>query len=173
MMTYPHNGLDGCGFLDDHAPVAVNPAIGFGDSENKGGQPPTAAIFTSVTHHKCVHFMAGRGGDTFGYAGFLCTGSPTPPCACHPHLAMGERVKTYKGLPMFLSILSAFRALITPRTIPVSTLPTQAEARALAALLVAHGRSAVIVAASPGYTVSEVDMTFAKPQPANLRPPLI
>lgn len=154
--TSTRSALDGCVQLDDHAAVAVNPATGFGDPERKGGQPPFAAIFTSVTHHWCVLLMAGLGGETFGSAGILFAGSPTSPCACHPHLAMGRQVKTEKGFTMPKSIKRALRALFAPRSIPVSTLPTQAEARALGALLVAQGRRAVIAPAAQGFTVCEV-----------------
>lgn len=54
------------------------------------------------------------------------------------------------------SIKRALRALFAPRSIPVSTLPTQAEALALGALLVAQGRRAVIAPAAQGFTVCEV-----------------
>ncbi|MEH6460380.1 hypothetical protein [Chitinimonas sp. JJ19] len=57
-------------------------------------------------------------------------------------------------MPML--ILRALRALFPTRAVPVSTLPTQAQAYALAALLVAHGRNAVIAPAAQGFTVSEV-----------------
>ena len=54
------------------------------------------------------------------------------------------------------SIHRAIRALFPVTAVPVSTLPTLAEARALAALLVAQGRRASIAPAAHGYTVSEV-----------------
>ncbi|WP_374536660.1 hypothetical protein [Chitinimonas taiwanensis] len=57
---------------------------------------------------------------------------------------------------MCKSVLRALRAVFPPRAIPVSTLPTQAEARALGALLVAQGRRAVIAPAAQGFTVCEV-----------------
>lgn len=54
------------------------------------------------------------------------------------------------------SISRALRALFPLHTVPVSTLPTHAEARALAALLTCRGKRAVIYPAQRGYTVSEV-----------------
>lgn len=57
---------------------------------------------------------------------------------------------------MPMSVLRALRAVFPPRSIPVSTLPTQAEARALGALLVAQGRRAVIAPAAQGFIVCEV-----------------
>lgn len=54
------------------------------------------------------------------------------------------------------ALTRALRALFPVTTVAVSTLPTLAEARALAALLVAHGRRACIAPAARGFTVSEV-----------------
>ena len=67
--------------------VLFNSGTGFGDPTDKADSRhlrlflrPLHTIGTSLS-------MAGHGGDTFGYAGFLIAGSPTLPCACHPRLA--------------------------------------------------------------------------------------
>ena len=52
--------------------------------------------------------------------------------------------------------LRAFRALFPVYAIPVSTLPTLPEARALAVLLVSRGKSVTIQPAAQGFAVSEV-----------------
>lgn len=52
--------------------------------------------------------------------------------------------------------LRALRAIRPVLLIPVSTLPTRAEATALARLLVVQGRRAVILPAAQGFNVSEV-----------------
>lgn len=57
-------------------------------------------------------------------------------------------------MPKFLC--RALRALFPLHSKPVSTVPTQVEARALAALLISRGKRAVVYPASHGYTVSEV-----------------
>jgi len=54
------------------------------------------------------------------------------------------------------SIRRAVRALFPLTARPVSTLPSLAEARALAALLVAQGRRVSIAPTAHGFTVSEV-----------------
>lgn len=57
-------------------------------------------------------------------------------------------------MPKF--ICRALRALFPLQSKPVSTLPTQVEARALGALLISRGKRAVIYPASHGFTVCEV-----------------
>ncbi|MBS1191010.1 MAG: hypothetical protein H6R10_2802 [Rhodocyclaceae bacterium] len=54
------------------------------------------------------------------------------------------------------SICRALRALFPLQAVPVSTLPTQAEARALGAMLASAGKRAVIYPMQGGYRVSEV-----------------
>lgn len=50
----------------------------------------------------------------------------------------------------------AMRTLFPLHAVPVSTVPTQAEARALAALLTTTGKRALVYAAPAGFTVSKV-----------------
>ncbi|NDV12488.1 hypothetical protein [Crenobacter caeni] len=52
--------------------------------------------------------------------------------------------------------LRAFRAVFPLSARTVSTMPTLAEARALAALLVSMGKRVVIQSAAQGFTVAEV-----------------
>ncbi|MEN7430595.1 hypothetical protein VA599_07535 [Chromobacterium sp. TRC.1.1.SA] len=53
-------------------------------------------------------------------------------------------------------ILHAFRALFPATAIPVSTLPNEAQARALAALLVAQGQRALIHRTAAGFAVEVI-----------------
>ncbi|WP_199155697.1 hypothetical protein [Chromobacterium sp. ASV23] len=52
--------------------------------------------------------------------------------------------------------LRAFRALFPQVTRPVSTLPNEAQARALAALLVAQGQRALIHRTAAGFAVEVI-----------------
>ncbi|WP_169829010.1 hypothetical protein [Chromobacterium amazonense] len=52
--------------------------------------------------------------------------------------------------------LRAFRALFPKATRPVSTLPNEAQARALAALLVAQGQRALIHRTVAGFAVEVI-----------------
>ncbi|MDE1714504.1 hypothetical protein PWG14_18530 (plasmid) [Chromobacterium amazonense] len=52
--------------------------------------------------------------------------------------------------------LRALRALLPAYPVSIATTPTQAEATALARLLVSQGRRAVILPAAAGYLVQEV-----------------
>ena len=73
-----------------NALASLNSEARFGDRNHKADSRH-AAIFTSVQNTIGASSMAGRGGDTFGYAGSLMAGSPTPLRACHPRLATGGR----------------------------------------------------------------------------------
>jgi len=91
-----------------------------------------------------------------------CAGSLTRYCnpygSAHPDCSRGERKKltAVKEATMPKSIRRAMRVLFPLHAIPVSTLPNQTEARALAALLTRAGKCAVVYPAQRGYTVSEV-----------------
>ena len=74
--------------------VAFNSATGFGDPTTKADIRPHGGFFTSVHRYRCAQSMAGRGGDTFGYAGFLSAGSPTLLRACPLRLATKGRPLT-------------------------------------------------------------------------------
>lgn len=75
-----------------NASVPFNSGAGFGDLIALADSRLYAAFFMSVLHAIGASIsMAGRGGDTFGYAGSQCAGSPTPPRACHPRLATDGR----------------------------------------------------------------------------------
>ena len=57
---------------------------------------------------------------------------------------------------MPLRIRHALRVLFPLHSVPVSTVSTQAEARALGALLTSMGKRAVFYATPAGFTVAEV-----------------
>lgn len=141
-----------------NAPVPFNSGSGFGDPINEGGQPPYAAFFTSVrnTIGAPSSSMAGRGGDTFGYAGCLRTGSPTPPRACHPRLATGSEPYAHTKEATMPSIARALSRLL-PIFSTISTTATMAEAQNIARLHLARTGHAVRIApASVGFSVVEV-----------------
>lgn len=148
--------VDATANLGDNALVPFNSGTGFSSPNDIGGQPPLAAIFTSVHNATRAPSMAGRGGEPSGCR-FLCPGLLTLPRACHPRLAAGSGSDSdIGGTTMPRIALRTFRALFPLTAVPVSTLPTLAEARALAALLVSRGKRVAIQPAAQGFAVSEV-----------------
>lgn len=146
--------VDAAANLGDNAPVPFNSGTGF-DSPNSKADSRPAAIFTSVINATRAPSMAGRGGEPSGCR-FLTAGLSTLPRACHPRLTAGSGSKPSKEATMPSVALRTFRALFPVCAIPVSTLPTLPEARALAALLVARGKRVAIQPAAQGFAVSEV-----------------
>ncbi|WP_145985910.1 hypothetical protein [Aquitalea magnusonii] len=100
--------------------------------------------------------MAGRGGNTFGYAGSLLPVFHIPPCACHPSRGKLGAGLTLSKEAIMPSISCALTRLFPAISIVVSTLPTLTEARALSALLVSRGKRVCIQSTDQGFTVSEV-----------------
>jgi len=149
--------LDPLAMLGNNSPVPFNSGAGFGDSINEGGQPPYAAFFTSVCNTiGASSSMAGRGGDTFGYAGCLRTGSPTPPRACHPRLATGSEPYAHTKEATMPSITRALSRLF-PIAHNIGTAATMAEAQIIARQHLARTGHAVRIApASVGFSVVEV-----------------
>ena len=91
-----------------------------------------------------------------------CAGSLTRYCnpygSAHPDCSRGERknITAVEEAIMPKSIRRAMRALFPLHAIPVSTVTTQAEARALAALLSNCGKRALFYPAPVDFTVAEV-----------------
>jgi len=99
----------------ENEPAAVNPAAGR-ENPNKLADSRPSGIFY-VRHTPLVRpVMAGRGGNTFGYAGSSLPVSHIPPCARHP-----DREKSAASLTLKLeaaTMPSITRAL--SRLFPVS-----------------------------------------------------
>ncbi|AXK40690.1 hypothetical protein [Crenobacter cavernae] len=148
--------LDAMPADSENAPVVFNSATEIGVSNAQADSRPTRRFLRPSHTIGASSSMAGRGGRAFGLAGSLCAGTPIPPCACHPRLASGGGFDTAQEATMPRTISRALAHLFPVFAVPVSTLPTLAEARALAALLVSRGRRAVIQPAAAGFTVAEV-----------------
>lgn len=119
-----------------------------------------------MSRHHCGYFFVRRHGFAFNgravWGSASCAGSfaryANPHGSARPDWRRGERMHSTAAkeatMPKF--IRRALRALFPPHAVPVSTLPSQAEARALGALLTSAGKRAVVYPAQGGYTVSEV-----------------
>jgi len=149
--------VDAAANLGDNAGVAVNPAAGLG-LPNKKADTAAKAVFLRLSHATRAPFsMMGRGEGQLRLGQCLLADSPT--FAMHPSPLIGLRsdgVKPKKEASMPSIALRAFRAVFPVYAIPVSTLPTLSEARALAALLVSRGKRVAIQPAAQGFAVSEV-----------------
>lgn len=138
-------------------PVVFNSATRFGDLSNLADNRHNGGFFTSLPRHWCAHFsMAGHGGETFGSAGSKFRFAN--PVMCLPPPFGDGRQATQSNLEATMPKLMrrALRVLFPVSTILVSTLPTQAEAHALAALLTAQGRRAVFHRTAAGFAVEVV-----------------
>lgn len=138
------------------APVPFNSGTGLGGPNHKADSRLSAAIFTSVTSLGALFSMVGLGRGVLARAGFLMAGPPTLPCAHHPRLAANGGPSKHKEATMPSIALRAVRALFPLSAVPVSTVPTHAEACAVVRLLVLQGKRIAIAPADRGYTVSEV-----------------
>jgi hypothetical protein len=146
--------VDAAANLGDNARVAVNPAAGRGNPSYVGGCRRESGFFASV--RLAVPSMAGRAGQPLGWP-VPTTGISTPVrSATHRGKWVAEIKPLVGGNAMPSVTMRAFRALFPVYAIPVSTLPTLPEARALAALLVSRGKRVAIQPAAQGFAVSEV-----------------
>lgn len=138
-----------------NSPVPFNSGTGFGDS-NIQADSRRMRHFLRPSHATRAPSMAGRGGDTFGYAG-SCMPVRQP---CHaPATPVWRRMAglmLIQEATMPSIALRAIRALFPLTAVPVSTVPTHVEACALARLLVSQGKRATVAPAGRGFTVSEV-----------------
>ncbi len=139
-----------------NAPVPFNSGTGFGDLTTSADSR-LAAFFMSVCNTIGAPFsMAGRGGDTFGYAG---SDVPVRQPRHVPATPVWRRIAgpTLTSEATMPSIaLRVVRALFPVFSVPVSTVPTHAQACAMARLLVSQGKRVAIAPAAQGFTVSEV-----------------
>lgn len=83
--------LDSIHHPSQKAPALFNSSARFGDRNQLADTRHPGGFFSSVHRYRCVQFVAGRSGDTFGYAGFQLAGSPTPLRACPLRLATKRR----------------------------------------------------------------------------------
>lgn len=138
-----------------NAPVPFNSGAGLG-GPNKKADSRLAAIFMSVRITIGAPSMVGRGGGVLARAGsFLPVRQP-----CHvPTTQLGGWVMGFtlkKEATMPSIALRVVRALFPVFSVPVSTVPTHAQACAMARLLVSQGKRVAIAPAAQGFTVSEV-----------------
>ncbi|MCG9011927.1 hypothetical protein LH431_15295 [Laribacter hongkongensis] len=121
------NGLtiDARRLTGHHAPVAVNPATGFGDLSNKADSRLFAAIFASVHRYACVQFMAGDSGETFVSAGSLFRFANPAICLPPPFGDGGQASKNKEAAMPSLSLP------VIPALIPLclSLIPVQPSVR--------------------------------------------
>ncbi len=139
----------------DNAPVPFNSGIGFGDSNSKADSR-LAAIFTSVRNTIGAPFsMAGRGGDTFGYAGSLLPVRQPCHALATPVWRRGASITLSKEANM-PSITRALSRLL-PISSTIGTAANLAEAQALARLhLALTGHAVRIAPAAVGFDIVEV-----------------
>ncbi len=145
--------------VDNVAPLKKN-----GGAANAAGIAVLKSRRTSRQHSG--YFFVRRHGKPFNgravRGSVSCAGSLTRYCnlygSAHPDCSWGERKdKTaVKEAIMPLRIRHALRVLFPLHAVPVSTVSTQAEARALGALLTSMGKRAVFYATPAGFTVAEV-----------------
>lgn len=147
-----HRPLDRHGGLPNNGAVVKASGIGVPKS---GGQAATvAAIFSSVD------MVPPSMGGPCGAAQAAPDPDPVrqPAWFRPPRLASGqaEVIDRCQEAIMPKILTRILRALFPLQANPVSTLPTQAEARALGALLTSQGKRAVVYQDRGGFTVSEV-----------------
>lgn len=155
--------------IHDRQDIFIDSAGGF---ENNGNAAYANAAGIAVlksrrmSRQNCGYFFVRRHGTPFiGRAvrgSASCVGSLTRYCNPYgsvlPDCSRGERknITAVKEAIMPRAIRRAMRALFPLHTIPVSTVTTQAEARALAGLLSDSGKRALFYPAPAGFTVAEV-----------------
>ena len=156
MQTLAHNPadtwLDKAGLLPNNADVLFNSGTGIG-LPNTEADTAAQAVFLRPYHATRAPFsMAGRGGSIFGCAGSFVPVDQSRHAPATPDWSRTGGLKLTKEATM-PSITRALSRLFPATAVPVSTLPTLAEARALSALLVAQGRRAVFHRTAQGFTV--------------------
>ncbi len=130
-------------------------ATGIGVPKQRRMSRPLSGYFFVRRHGTQFYGQAVRGSES-------CAGSfaryANPHGSALPDWRRGRRkIKTAaKEAIMPTRIRQALRAIFPLHAVPVSIVPTQAEARALGALLTSTGKRAVIYPAKTGFTVSEV-----------------
>jgi len=148
--------LDSISTVAKNAGVAFNSATEIGVSITKADSRlmrpflrPSHTIGASI-------FMAGRGGSVHARAGSFVPVRQSRHVPATPDWRRGAGLMPTKDVTMPKSFRRALRTLFPLVAVPISTLPTQAEAHALAALLVSQGRRACIQPCPKGFTVAEV-----------------
>jgi len=146
--------VDAAANLGDNARVPFNSGTG-NASPNIEADSRRTRHFLRPSYATSAPSMAGRGGEPSGCR-FLYAGLANPAMCLPPRMQAGCGSKPIEEATMPSVALRAFRALFPVYAIPVSTLPTLPEARALAALLVSRGKRVAIQPAAQGFAVSEV-----------------
>lgn len=140
-------------------PVAFNSATGIGVPNAMADSRPYAAFFMSVRNTIGTSSAAGRGGRVLALAGSHSAGTPILPRACHPRLASGGGLTPRYGGHAMSKLHRALRALFSRTHSAVSIVrpaANLADARRVAADLVAAGARVRIQPAGTGFDVMEV-----------------
>lgn len=148
--------------LASQATASHNPPVLFNHGTGLGG------LNTKADSRRMRHFlrpsytigtssMSGRGGRAFVLAGSFVPVRQS----CHvlgtPLGGEGSSFTlTKETCPMSSIALRVVRALFPVFSVPVSTVPTHAQACAMARLLVSQGKRVAVAPAARGFTVSEV-----------------
>ncbi|OVE50618.1 hypothetical protein CBW21_01110 [Chromobacterium violaceum] len=149
--------LDSPARFPHHYFTVFNSTDRFGDLCIEADTRHIGGFFTSVRNTiGTSSSMAGLGGDTFGYAGSSMPVRQPRHAPATPIWRWDAGLQTIEEATMPSITLRAFRALFPKVTRPVSTLPNEAQARALAALLVAQGQRALIHRTAAGFAVEVI-----------------
>lgn len=136
--------------------VPFNHGTGLGGPNSKADSR-LAAIFMSVRNTIGAPSTVGRGGGVLARAGSLLP--VRQPCHA-PTTLLGGWVMgltlSKETCTMSSIALRAIRALFPVFSVPVSTVPTHAQACAMARLLVSQGKRVAVAPAARGFIVSEV-----------------
>ena len=148
--------LDSTSTVAKNAPVAFNSATEIGVSIKKADSRPMRHFLRPSHTIATSFFMAGRGGSVHARAGsFLpVRQSRHAPASPDWRRRAGLTLKKDAIMPKFFR--RALRSVFPLVTVPVSTVPTYVEARALAALLTAQGQRAVFHRTTKGFSVGVV-----------------
>lgn len=141
--------------LGNIAPVADKDATGIGVPKYRRMSRHTSGYFFVRRHGFSFNGRAVRG---IARCAGSCTRYANLHGSAHPDWRRRERKfeTAVQEASMPKSVRRAVRALFPLYAVHVSTLPNQAEARALAALLTRNGKRAVVYRAQQGFTVLEV-----------------
>lgn len=156
MQTLAHNPadtwLDKAWPLPNNVNVLFNSGTGNASPNNTLADTAAQAVFLRPYHATRAPFLWRAVVGSLRAAGSNVPVLQTLPRACHPDCKRGAGLKPTLEATM-PSITRALSRLFPATAVPVSTLPTLAEARALSALLVAQGRRAVFHRTAQGFTV--------------------
>ena len=137
-----------------NAPVPFNSGTGRRNPNITLADTAARAVFLCSFVLLRLQWWAGRG--SFRAGRFQCADIPTPVrSATHRRKWVAEN-KPHIGGHDMSKLRHALSRLLPVFSVPVSTVPTHAQACAMARLLVSQGKRVAIAPAAQGFTVSEV-----------------